>query len=183
MVLAPAPHHLSHHPHLPLAIANFFRLIPIEILDQDEQFSASQKEFLDEDEQENEQDNEEEYDQDLEKSEAEVDENQKIIEDVLSGILKKIESDDVALEKEVENILEEVLKAIPETIPPTKIFHEVTSEDVQEDVHTSCCFIRSQSQFRVKTTLPQLSYICTLPPVTATFKAPLPKLKKSVKKK
>uniref|UniRef100_A0A1I7UA97 Highly acidic protein n=1 Tax=Caenorhabditis tropicalis TaxID=1561998 RepID=A0A1I7UA97_9PELO len=219
-------------------IVNLFRSIPIEILDQNEELSPSQKDFLDD------------Y---LEiQIESDLDESKEIIEledyqgsdeieDLLMDILERVieleqefneeetesshlnvpellvysENDDLPLhvvDIPLSHQLNKRLQEIPVELTDSGIFTELDETQEEESVDdtenqvpvhffvspeselseentpttstsTNCSFIRSQSCARCKIILPDTSFVFTLPPVSATFSAPIVAPKKVVKRK
>lgn len=156
-------------------IVSLFRSIPIEILDQNEELSPSQKDFFDDDEIEG----------DLEEEE---DEFEDILQDAILATPPPTPDPDQDA-PDIKDLIGKLLDKIEQLNPePIKIsVKHLTPEDnshvVRSEVSTSCTFIRSQSHARVKAILPHTSYVCTLAPVSATFPAPAPAPKKVVKRK
>ncbi|CAL2032351.1 unnamed protein product [Caenorhabditis brenneri] len=233
MVLAQSHHHHHHHHHhidandrtflsiLTDPIVNLFRTIPIEILDQNEELSPSQKDFLD-DFVEIECDlGEEDVEEQSEEIIKPIDEIQEILLELLDKVQELdhlipeiVVHENPLMEVEIQSYEQDIssrnLQEFPveltdsgiffdidepatdgseEDIIPVHVFSPTQSEPTfSEDVptattSTNCSFIRSQSSARCKIILPDTSFVCTLPPVSATFSAPIITPKKVVKRK
>ncbi|CAI2345028.1 unnamed protein product [Caenorhabditis sp. 36 PRJEB53466] len=186
MVLAHPPHRHEASERSLLAIltdpiVSLFRSIPIEILDHSEELSPSQKDFHDD---------EDEEEEEFEKidHESDIEDNEKFSEDLKMNKMMLVilmlmrstfssksfciswKSQTLSIEKQSVYKEEDVV-----TVPADEDVPTTTT------TFTNCVFIRSQSSARAKATLPHTSFVCTLPPVSATFSAPPPK--KVVKRK
>ncbi|ULU06652.1 hypothetical protein L3Y34_018464 [Caenorhabditis briggsae] len=222
------PHHHLHHDHfdsndrsflsiLTDPIVSLFRSIPIEILDQNEELSPSQKDFL----------------ADFVEIRIECKEDDPtellqfdgqlistVVVDVLSDVLDKVEEmeqDESFKNVEIPQIIVEEttsfpcidivvqsfdkLQDIPVELTDSGLFSDIDEDDSSDfgideaipleifepieevSATTSCSFIRSQSSARCKIILPDNSFVCTLPPISATFSAPVITPKKVIKRK
>ncbi|PIC46539.1 hypothetical protein B9Z55_006198 [Caenorhabditis nigoni] len=219
-------HHLHHHDHfdsndrsflsiLTDPIVSLFRSIPIEILDQNEELSPSQKDFLDDFVEIRIECKEDDPTELLQFDGQLISE---IVVDVLSDILDKVEEmeqDETLKTVEIpEIIVEETasfpcidivvqsfnkLQDIPVELTDSGLFSDIDDDDSSDfgidepipveifepevSATTSCSFIRSQSSARCKIILLDTSFICTLPPISATFSAPVITPKKVIKRK